>query len=348
VHIHIAKAEGSVSPTVVIDGSDFKGSPIDIMPLLVEIKTELDKSEVNLISKYAVIKPSSHPMYDIDYLFFQLIPGNPFSFDINGSCGHSILASIRVAMEWGWISNVFPGLRVRVFIENIGDSVVCEIDKINLLNSIECTAHFINNSRVKLKSFLPTGKPTDVLNTSIGEFEVSIVSAGNPYVFINSDYFGIRSEQDLFEGDQLLFDQLQIIRQEASNVLGWDPNSIFPKIAIFGYFTGKSLSVRAISVPSWHPTLALTGVASLSVATAIEDSVVYKVANQLKDNNFLHINTNGGQTGVSCKTTGNSTEDFLLYSSIPHKKVHLLGSVYKNIEEEFHWQQKQKQQILMV
>jgi 2-methylaconitate cis-trans-isomerase PrpF len=348
VLIHVAKAEGSVSPTVVLDGSHFKGSPKDAMPLLKKIYEEFKNKDANLISKYAVIKPSNHPMYDIDYLFFQLIPGEPVTFDIKGSCGHSILASICVAMEWGWISNVKPGLRVRVFIQNIEGTVVCEIDKTNLFNGIECTAHFINNSEAKLRSMLPTGKPTDLIKTNLGDFEVSIVSAGNPYVFIKSTDLGIQNEHELFEADHSIFNQLQIIRKGVSNILGWDPNSVFPKITTFGHFRENFLSTRAISVPSWHPTLALTGAACLSVAAAIKDTVVYKVADKLKENNFLHINTKGGRTGVSCTTTGENLDDYLLYSSISNKKVNLLFPLNISVEEGFIWQQEQKRQQVLI
>ncbi|MBK5432176.1 hypothetical protein EJ131_31780 [Bacillus mycoides] len=338
---YIAKAEGSVSPTVVIDGAGLGEQPLDIIPELHKIKDDLSVNNESQITKYAVIKPSNHPMYDIDYLFFQLIPGNPCRFDYAGSCGHSILAAINVAIKWGWIPTVSPGLRVRVNIKNVGDSLVCEIDQISR-TAIGCTAHFIEKPGTKLGTLLPTGQTKNIVKTPLGNFECSIVSAGNPYVFVSCLELGIESEEQLFNAGNDVFTKLQEIRYAASNLLGWDPESVFPKIAVLGRFRPDTVSVRAISVPKWHPTMALTGVACLGVSASMKGTVAYDIASQCFMNNNLKIQTSGGTTAVSSATTGNEMDDYLLYNSISNKKVELVEPNLSGKKEELNWKQSQK------
>ncbi|WNB92527.1 PrpF domain-containing protein [Bacillus sp. NEB1478] len=338
--IYIAKAEGSVSSTVVIDGRNMDNDPAIILPVLSSIHSRLQEMKgYKTITKYAVIQPSSHPMYDLNYFFFQLIPGEPCRFEYTGSCGHSILASIQVAITWGWISSACPGLRVRVYVENIGNSLVCEVDQATR-QGINCTAHFIETGDTRLGSFLLTGNPSDVLETEDGVVEVSLISAGNPYVFVDAKTLGCFNQFDLFQADEVLFQKLQRIRIAASKRLGWNPESVFPKIAAVSRFDEESLSVRAISVPKWHPTLALTGTACLGVASAIKDTVVYRMIEGMKtENGLVKIVTQGGTTCVSSITTGSSSEDRLLYNSISNKNVQLIEPINLAKGEIHPWKQ---------
>ncbi|MGX4608041.1 PrpF domain-containing protein [Priestia sp. JNUCC 25] len=344
--VHIAKAEGSVSPTVVVDGTEFTGEPEDALFFLSNVhKNHIENQDLQ-ITKYAIIWPSNHPMYDLNYMFFQQIPGEPCTFDYKGSCGHSILASIKVAMHWGWIPKATPGLRVRVYIENVNDSLVCEVDQASR-DDIECTAHFISNPPLKLGATLPTGQVSDMLKTSFGKVEVSIIAAGNPYVFVESSALNINNEFDLFQAEEELFLKLQEIRKEAIKLLGWSQDSIFPKIALLDCFDQESISIRAISVPSWHPTLALTGAACLGVAASIKGTIVSKIAKKLDGYNCLKIRTKNGNTGVNSATTGEDLEDYLLYSSISDKKVQLICPINIGTEEEVLWKHSQKQKMIL-
>ncbi|GGP76106.1 acyl-CoA dehydrogenase family protein [Streptomyces abikoensis] len=63
------------------------------------------------------------------------------------------------------------------------------------------------------------------------------------------------------------------IRRAAIEPLGWSKDSVFPKIAAVGAYQPGRLATRAISVPSWHPTLALTGATCLAAATTIPGTV---------------------------------------------------------------------------
>lgn len=335
---YIAKAEGSVSQTVVVDGRNIGNEPNTIIPILREINETIGTRE-ELITKFAVIKPSIHPMYDLNYFFFQLIPGDPCQFEYTGSCGHSILASIHVAIKWGWLPNANPGLRVRVFIENIGDSLVCEIDQADKY-SINCTAHFIDMNKTLLRNLLLTGNVTDIIHTDIGSFEISLVSTGNPYVFVNAKDLGYFSKNELFQAGNDLYLKMEKIRNAASKLLGWNPKSVFPKIAAISDYGNGNITVRAISVPKWHPTIALTGATCLGVAGVIEETIVNKLVKSAgMSNNLINIDTPSGNTSVICATTGRSLKDSLLYTSISNKRVDLIEPINLIKGETSSWKQ---------
>ncbi|GGG65590.1 PrpF domain-containing protein [Paenibacillus radicis (ex Gao et al. 2016)] len=341
---YLAHAEGSVSSSIIIDGTELPASPDAIIPILEGINDNLDHEErpYGLISKYVVIRPSKHPMYDLNYLFFQLVPGNPVTFDYSGSCGHSILAAIQVAMKWGWLPSASPGLRVRVFVENVGDSLVCEVDHA-VRSGMNCTAHFIVDGQTPLSSLLPSGALTNRLYTEYGDYEVSIVSSGNPYVFVNAAELDIHSEQGLFEAGAETLGRLNAIRRAAASLLGWNPDGVFPKVAAIASYEPEEIAFRGVSIPSWHPTIALTGAACIGAAAAIEGTVVHRlVQDTLSAGYRLRVNTKGGSTYISTATTGGKLSDYLLYSSISEKNVRLLGALpfKKGATYEWEWQRK--------
>ncbi|MBH5318740.1 hypothetical protein I6N90_13115 [Paenibacillus sp. GSMTC-2017] len=341
---YLALAEGSVSSSIIIDGMELPSSPDAIIPILSGINADLDH-EVQphgLISKFVVIRPSTHPMYDLNYRFFQLVPGNPVTFDYSGSCGHSILAAIQVAMKWGWLPHASPGLRVRVYVENVGDSLVCEIDHA-VRSGMNCTAHFIVDPHTTLESLLPTGTLTNQLQTDSGDYDVSIVSSGNPYVFVDAADLGIRSEEQLFEADSDIAERLESIRRAAALALGWNPDGVFPKVAAIASFEPDTIAFRALSIPSWHPTIALTGAACIGAAAAIEGTIIHRIVQQTNSTGYrLKVITKGGSTVISTATTGGKLSDQLLYSSISEKNVRLLGALPFKEGATYEWESQRK------
>ncbi len=59
---------------------------------------------------------------------------------------------------------------------------------------------------------------------------------------------------------------------------GWETFGAFPKIAAVLPQDGGGLYVRAVSVPSWHPTVALTGAICLGAAAGITGTVPWSLA----------------------------------------------------------------------
>jgi 2-methylaconitate cis-trans-isomerase PrpF len=91
---------------------------------------------------------------------------------------------------------------------------------------------------------------------------------------------------------------------------------------------GGGLSARAVSVPSWHPTLALTGGICLGAATLIDGTVAWRLA---RDAGYtggpLSVRTPGGSLRVIAQTldTGTGGPRELAWVSVAGKQVHYRG-----------------------
>ena len=138
----------------------------------------------------------------------------------------------------------------------------------------------------------------------------------------------------MFTAGEDVWQVLQHIRQAAIQHLGWNPRSIFPKIAMVGAFDLGRLAVRAISVPTWHPTLAMTGAICLGAAATIQHSIPARLveqsiaghsAEQADINHHFQLQTPDGLVAVTCTTTGTGLDDTILYMSVSNKLARLLA-----------------------
>ncbi|MEO7194658.1 MAG: PrpF domain-containing protein [Pseudonocardiaceae bacterium] len=323
----LAYAEGSPCPTLVLDSRPLPQAEDALREQLTEARRWMISSGAESVLKIALIAPSAHPMFDLDYRFVQALPGDGDGFDFRGSCGHSILSSIMVASRQGWVRRLTPGARVRVNVLNNGDNVVAEVDEVN--RTASCfTVHFVYQEPKRLGDLLLLGVTTNELALAGARVPVSMISMGNPYVFVAADDVGVRTQEELFADDPGLFTRLTTLKEAAADLLGWPAGGAFPKIAAVGQYLPGRLAVRAISVPRWHPTLALTGTTCLGIAATIEDTIPYRLARRADcPPGAVAVDTAGGTTGVSAVTSGTSIGDTVRWVSVDRKFVRHLGSL---------------------
>jgi 2-methylaconitate cis-trans-isomerase PrpF len=101
------------------------------------------------------------------------------------------------------------------------------------------------------------------------------------------------------------------------------------------------VAVRAISVPSWHPTLALTGAACLGTAASIAGTVPWLAVKQagITPGGLIDIVTPGGSTSVRATTHISDGVHSIAWLSISHTQVSFNGSFF--IEPLAHFQFKE-------
>lgn len=325
---YIARAVGAPTATLVLDRRRLPQDTERLHPALTRVREWLAGQGRGDILKFALVAPSEHPMFDLDYRFVQGLATGVDRFDFQGSCGHSILASVIAAEAQGWLPRLAPGGRVRVRVVNNGDHVVCEVDEARR-RSGSFTVHFLKDTGLPLQSLLLTGHTSDALLTSTGVREGSLVSLGNPYVFVDAAELGMASAQELFGAGDDFYDRLLDIRAAAAEVVGSPPDSVFPKIAAVGCYTPGRLAVRAVSVPKWHPSIALTGVTCLAAAAAIPGTVPERLARRAGlPRGAVEIDTPGGATAAAASVTGpGDASDTLHWVSVSRKLVLLDGPV---------------------
>jgi 2-methylaconitate cis-trans-isomerase PrpF len=336
---HLAYAHGSPSPTLALDARHLPRERERLLDALTDARRWLDKVGGGHVLKIALIEPSEHPLFDLDYRFIQALPGDPGRFDLRGSCGHSILSSIVSAAQSGMLPRLGPGVRNRVNVLNNGDHLVCEVDEVNR-EVVRFTVHFLHTPPRPVSALLLTGEPRTVLDVDGVPVPVSLVWAGNPYVFVSASSVGVSTVEELFTGEATLFDRLLRIRGASAAALGWPADSVFPKIAVVMPAEAGRVAVRAVSVPGWHPTLALTGAACLGAATGIAGTIPWLAAREAGCvDGAVDIDTPGGPTAVRAATRIQGEDRELAWISVGHKRVTFHGSFF--LEPLAHFQFKE-------
>lgn len=223
--------------------------------------------------------------------FIQYVPQTD-QIDKNGNCGNALIVSFLYLLEMNLI-------RQEAVMESVNTG---QVSRICDLNESVGTSHtvlmeFLNPAGSMTKSLLPTGSPRDRLAEK-GELlgDVSVVDAGNPYVWLKADRISAR---DLFLWGRSEYNKMMRIRRKVQQVLQIDPNSVFPKVAVIASSTASThhLRARMISVPSWHPSFATTGIVNLSTAAVCEGTIVHERILQAKrefDGQWLAVQTPDG------------------------------------------------------
>jgi hypothetical protein len=297
-----------------------------MMSALVRARQWLRSGQGEHILKIAAVQPSAHPIFDLDYQFFQAMPDRLDHFDFRGSCGHSVLSSVVAAARCGMIPPLQPGARIQVNVLNNGDHMVCDIDQTEE-GTTECTIHFVRSSPTDVTDLLITGEPRTCLEVDGERTTVSLVSAGNPYVFVGGEGAGVLSQPGLFAAENPLLERLTHIRTAAARHLGWPETGAFPKVAVVLAGASGRVAARAVTVPAWHPTLALTGVACLAAASVIPGTIAWEAARQAGcPEGQITVDTPGGSTAASVGTTTTDSARLLAWTSVALKRVTFHGS----------------------
>lgn len=318
---HLVRAEGAPCPTLVVDAGRLPDSEEGMLEGLARTREGLDTDTRRTVLKNAVVRPSAHPLFDLDYYFVQTLPGGPERFDTRGSCGHSILAAVEAAARDGMIPPLEPGRRIRVNVLNNGDHVVCEVDE-TTPDRTRFTAHFLCTPARPVGDLLITGEPVTTVPVDGRQVPVSMVDMGNPYVFVGAGDLGVRDVRELFAAGDELFGLLGRVRLAVCDRMGWDPSGAFPKIAALLPGPDGELAVRAVSVPSWHPTLALTGAICLGTAVGIEGTLPWQLARAAgHEAGPVRLRTPGGPLRVRARITGPADTPRLGWVSVADKHV---------------------------
>ncbi|CAM2825377.1 PrpF domain-containing protein [Streptomyces albus] len=323
---HVVYAHGSPCPTLVLDARRLPGDDEQLLDRLSSARKWLDAAGAGHVLKIALVEPSPHPLFDLDYRFVQALPRSPAAFDLRGSCGHSVLSSIVAGAESGLLPRLTPGMRVRVMVRNNGDHIVCETAEARRESAL-FDVHFVQSPPTPLSELLLAGSATTTVEADGRPVPVSLVSMGNPYVFVAASALGLSSTAELFADDPRLFDRLVRIRRATARLLGWPADGAFPKVAAVMAGAGGRIAVRAVSVPGWHPTIALTGAACVAAAVRIEGTAPWIAAQQAGvPDGTVDIVTSGGLSSVTSAVRDGVHEPELTWITVRGKRTTTLGS----------------------
>lgn len=180
-----------------------------------------------LTSKFAMIGPPTRPDADVDYTFAQ-VSFETDLVDYGGNCGNISSAVGPFAIDEGLVEAVEPVTTVRIHQTNThcilvahvpvagGKACVegdCRIDGVPGTGA-RIMMDFSDTAGSTTGKVLPTGNPVDTLRTAEGEYEVSIVDAGNVVIFIEAGSLGLKGTESCaeIEKDPGLMRRIEAIR----------------------------------------------------------------------------------------------------------------------------------------
>jgi 2-methylaconitate isomerase len=265
-------------------------------------------------SKVVVVSRSQRPGCDIDFLFGAVSIDRPV-IDWSGNCGNLSAAVGPFAIGEGLFPAIEGLTRVRIWQANLGERIdafvpVRDGQVVESGGFMEDGVPF-PSAEVRLEflepaeSLFPTGVPRETLAVAgHGDIEASLVTAGNPTVFVRAEALGLsgRETPDDVNRNRRLLDRLEAIRAHAAVRMGLAASTdeatrsrpATPKVswvakpAAYRSSAGVDIAADAIdllarimSMGKLHHAYTGTGSIALAVAAAVPGTVVADVARTL-------------------------------------------------------------------
>lgn len=251
---------------------------------------------------------------DVTFRFGQVDVEQPV-VEFMGTCGNMSAAIGPFAIDEGMVAAVEPVTTIRVLSVNTGQVYVTHVPVTDGRAEVEgeytidgvpapgarIALEFLEPGGSLGKGLLPTGQIREEIALADGRrFDVSIVDAANPMVFVRAGDLGSAATErpEAVDANLPLHAALEEIRDHAAVRLGLAPDAAtahekakaLPKVVMVapsaGYTTTGGvalpseridLTARMLSMGKCHRTMAGTAAICTAVAAAIEGTVVHEV-----------------------------------------------------------------------
>ena len=240
-----------------------------------------------LASKVAIVKKSSQPGIDVDYLFLQVSVDQALVSDAQ-NCGNILAGVGPFAIERGLVEPMQNFTEVSIFMENTGQVAVARIatreglpdySGHSSIDGVPGTAsaiplEFKDTAGSSCGALLPTGNVLDKING----VEVTMIDNGMPVVLLRASGMGITGQEsrDTLEADTALKERLESIRLACGPLmnLGDVSEKTVPKMTMVSpAFNGGALSTRTFIPHRCHASIGVLGAVSVATAGLLNGSV---------------------------------------------------------------------------
>ena len=223
-------------------------------------------------SKLVVVGPSAQAGIDLEYTFVQVGVDLPI-VDYKGNCGNLTAAVGPFGLFEGLVAGVTPVTRLVLWNANTRKRIIAEVPFQQSVmeqgdfqiagvpgTGAPVVIRFLEPAGTATGKLFPTGRTKDVIETSGGEFEVSIVDVTNPVVFVRAADLGLAGIElpSSLNADSALLERLEEIRRKAALVAGVHEDeekagrSNVPAIAFVGppqdYVSTSGRTVQAVDL----------------------------------------------------------------------------------------------------
>lgn len=296
-------------PCVWMRGGTSKGGlflaadlPTDIIQrdqLLLEIMGSPDNRQIDgmggadpLTSKVGIVKRSSHPDCDVDYLFLQVFVDQAIVTD-SQNCGNILAAVGPFAIEQGLVPAKGDVTQVSVLMENTDQIAVLQVQTPNGKvtykgtsaidgvpgTSAPVTCEFKETAGSTCGALYPSGNLTDFIDG----VDVTLIDNGMPVVILNASDFGVSGTEsrDELDGNTELKIRLESIRLQAGPLmnLGDVTEKSVPKMSLVCKpKDGGCIATRTFIPHRCHASIGVLGAVSVATAAITPGTVAYPLA----------------------------------------------------------------------
>ncbi|WP_193337345.1 4-oxalomesaconate tautomerase [Devosia beringensis] len=233
-----------------------------------------------LTSKVAVVRKSTRPGADVDYLFLQVFVDQAVVTDAQ-NCGNILAGIGPFAIERGLVAAESGQTLVRIFMENTGQLAEALVQTPGGSVSYQGNARidgvpgtaapipitFADTAGSSCGALLPTGNAVDIING----VDVTLIDNGMPCVILRAADLGVTGTETpaALEANDALRAKLEAIRLKAGPLmnLGDVSKASVPKMTLVSApINGGALSTRTFIPHRCHDAIGVLG--AVSVATA--------------------------------------------------------------------------------
>jgi 4-oxalomesaconate tautomerase len=245
-----------------------------------------------LTSKVAVIRASSRPDIDVDYLFLQVWPDRAEVSD-SQNCGNLLAGVGPFALEEGIIAPEGDVTNVRIWMENTQSAAVARVETPGGQVNYAGTAHidgvpgssapipieFLDVAGSTCGQLLPTGRALD----SVEGIDVTCIDNGMPVVCLKAEDVGLSGYEDPseIESNTTACAMVERVRLAAGRLmnLGDVTNETIPKVTLIAPAkNGGAVTTRTFIPKKVHEAIGVFGAVSVATACLLPGSVAYEVA----------------------------------------------------------------------
>ena len=350
--IRAAVIRGGTSKGLFLLASDLPGDAAVRDRVILAIFGSPDQRQINgigggdtLTSKVAIIARSACPDADVDYTVGHIALDKPL-VDYEANCGNISQGVGPFAVDEGLVAVIEPVTMVRIFNTNTNKMIEAEVPVRDGKAVVEgdfvvpgvpgsgakIVLNFVNSAGSKTGKLLPTGNVQDRIQLSGGrEVRVSLVDAGNPFVFVQAAELGLTGSElpAAVNGDSRTLAVMEEIRVQAGVMMGLAASAAVPKVAFvaapqdYVTITGKAvgaeecdLLARSKSFAGLHKAYAVTGGLCVGAAALIEGSVVHEVAgSRIRESGVARVGHPSGVTPYLVTVVKQASGEFELTKS---------------------------------
>lgn len=262
-------------------------------------------------SKVAIIQRSTRTGTDVDYTFAQVdVDRDIVGYDAN--CGNISSAVAPFAIDEGLVDITEPVTTVRIYNTNTDKMLVSKVQvkdgKARVQGDCivpgvpgtgaEILMDYAGTIGAKTGKLLPTGQIVDTVTLEDGRvFEVSLVDAANPCVFIHARQLGLTGSElpNAISADRALIETIGEIQSKAGQMIGLWPDwtavhlpglPLAVMTAPSADFTdvnrnvqnaaSMDLRARLVFLGKCHDSMAGTGSMCTAAASRVVGSVVHQ------------------------------------------------------------------------